>query len=208
MPFKPPRSANLLLQWALPAEDLEVDRRRSRGDRSYGSRAARRRCRRAPLVLAAGPQHRVRAGCASPRPSHRITRRGCSWQRSDRTFPTRRGFFANSRHSPRWPSPCWRSASARPSRFFALVNAVILKPLPFEDPDRLMLVHLLSPARDAGEPRPMIWSYPKYQVFRDHQRAFDRRLRARPGTGISPAPVCPSASMARWWTRAIFRCFA
>ena len=56
---------------------------------------------------------------------------------------------------------------------FALVNAVILKPLPFEDPDRLMLVHLLSPAREAGEPRPMIWSYPKYQVFRDHQRAFE-----------------------------------
>ena len=32
---------------------------------------------------------------------------------------------------------------------FALVFAVLFKPLPFADPDRLMLVHLISPDRDA-----------------------------------------------------------
>ena len=32
---------------------------------------------------------------------------------------------------------------------FSLVNAVLLKPLPFADPDRLMMVHLLMPDREA-----------------------------------------------------------
>ena len=58
---------------------------------------------------------------------------------------------------------------------FALVNAVLFKPLPFAEPDRLMLVHLLGPEID-GPPevfRTMIWSYPKYEVFREHQRTFE-----------------------------------
>jgi putative ABC transport system permease protein len=56
---------------------------------------------------------------------------------------------------------------------FALANAVILKPLPFAEPDRLMLVHLLAPEDDGPAPRPMIWSFPKYRVFRDNQRSFE-----------------------------------
>jgi predicted permease len=57
---------------------------------------------------------------------------------------------------------------------FALTFAVLYKPLPFPDPSRLMLVHLLAPDREApGVPRQMIWSYPKYRVFRDHQRVFE-----------------------------------
>jgi putative ABC transport system permease protein len=57
---------------------------------------------------------------------------------------------------------------------FSLLNAVLLKPLPFADPDRLMLVQLLAPDREApGVLRPMIWSYPKYGVFRDGQRVFE-----------------------------------
>lgn len=56
----------------------------------------------------------------------------------------------------------------------ALTFAVLYKPLPFPDPSRLMLVHLLAPDRGApGVSRQMIWSYPKYRVFRDHQRVFD-----------------------------------
>ena len=42
---------------------------------------------------------------------------------------------------------------------FAVVNAVLLKPLPFHDPERLMLVHLLTPDREAGTMREAVWSY-------------------------------------------------
>jgi putative ABC transport system permease protein len=56
---------------------------------------------------------------------------------------------------------------------FAVVNAVLLKPLPFRDPDRLMLVHLLAPDRELGTEREMVWSYPKYRTFLDMQETFE-----------------------------------
>ncbi|HJU72401.1 MAG TPA: ABC transporter permease, partial [Gemmatimonadaceae bacterium] len=66
---------------------------------------------------------------------------------------------------------------------FSLIHAVLLKPLPFADPDRLMLVHMLAPQRDApGELRPNVWSYPKYQVFRDQQQVFESVALFRPAT--------------------------
>ncbi|MPY88953.1 MAG: FtsX-like permease family protein [Luteitalea sp.] len=57
---------------------------------------------------------------------------------------------------------------------FAVVHAVLLKPLPFLDPERLMLVHRLVPDREAGPGvyREGVWSYPKYRTFLDIQRAF------------------------------------
>ena len=57
---------------------------------------------------------------------------------------------------------------------FSVVNALLIKPLPFAHPDRVTLVHLLAPDREApGVFRPTVWSYPKYRVFRDAQRVFD-----------------------------------
>ena len=57
---------------------------------------------------------------------------------------------------------------------FSIVNALLLKPLPFAHPDRLMIVHLVGPSHDEpGVSRRFIWSYPKYVAFRDQQRAFE-----------------------------------
>ena len=57
---------------------------------------------------------------------------------------------------------------------FAVVNAVLLKPLPFAHADRLMLVHMLSPDSDhPGTFREGVWSYPKYRTFEAAQQIFD-----------------------------------
>jgi hypothetical protein len=56
---------------------------------------------------------------------------------------------------------------------FSLVNAVLLKPLPFAEPGHLMIVHMSAPEFDnPGVTRRMIWSYPKYLLFRDNQQVF------------------------------------
>jgi putative ABC transport system permease protein len=56
---------------------------------------------------------------------------------------------------------------------FALVNAVLIRPLPYREPAELTLVHLLVPERDTpGVYSPSIWSYPKYAVVRDAQQVF------------------------------------
>lgn len=55
---------------------------------------------------------------------------------------------------------------------FAVVNAVLLKPLPFANADRLMLVHLAMP-RDNGGFAEMVWSYPKYRSLVEMEDVFD-----------------------------------
>ena len=47
------------------------------------------------------------------------------------------------------------------------------RPLPFPDVDRLMTVSLRMPNRASRSIVDMVWSYPKYVMFRDQQRAFD-----------------------------------
>jgi predicted permease len=56
---------------------------------------------------------------------------------------------------------------------FSAVHAMLLRQLPFAEPERLMKVSLTRPAR-GGEARDddAPWSYPKFLAFRDAQRAF------------------------------------
>ena len=88
---------------------------------------------------------------------------------------------------------------------FTLVNGLLLKPLPFAQPDELMMVHLLAPDREAGPGvfREMVWSYPKYEVFRDEQQVFSEpRALSRDANGASPATASLNASAARSSARA------
>jgi putative ABC transport system permease protein len=56
---------------------------------------------------------------------------------------------------------------------FSAVNVLLLRRLPFANPDQLMKVTLVTPNR-AGIPNTdqMVWSYPKAQVFRNAQHVF------------------------------------
>jgi putative ABC transport system permease protein len=56
---------------------------------------------------------------------------------------------------------------------FSAVNALLLRPLPFAAPDRLMSISLTLPAR-AGRPAQSdaLFSHPQFVVFRDGQTAF------------------------------------
>ena len=56
---------------------------------------------------------------------------------------------------------------------FSAVHALLLRPLPFAAPDRLMAVSLTSPAEGSWPANDVVpWSYPKFGVFRDLQRSY------------------------------------
>jgi predicted permease len=55
---------------------------------------------------------------------------------------------------------------------FSVVNATLLRPLPFCDPERLMSVFLRMPVQYGSGEIDMVWSYPKYQAFLTSNRTF------------------------------------
>jgi predicted permease len=56
---------------------------------------------------------------------------------------------------------------------FSAVDAMLLRPLPYRAPDRLMLVSVTVPANHGRPPRDDVpWSYMKAQVLREGQRVF------------------------------------
>src|SRR4051812_29068292 len=56
---------------------------------------------------------------------------------------------------------------------FSVFDALLLRPLPYRDPSRLMNVSLVAPLR-GGAPGPdgVSWSVPKFNVFRSGQGVF------------------------------------
>ena len=56
---------------------------------------------------------------------------------------------------------------------FSAIDALLMRPLPFTAPDRLMKVSLTRPANGESPAMPdMVWSYPKFAVLREHQTVF------------------------------------
>ena len=56
---------------------------------------------------------------------------------------------------------------------FSAVHAMLLRPLPFAEPDRLMKLSMTRPARGEWPANDDVtWSYPKWVVFRDAQTSF------------------------------------
>jgi hypothetical protein len=56
---------------------------------------------------------------------------------------------------------------------FSVTNAALFRPLPFPESERLMRVSLLMPdPAVAPGVRNMVWSFPKYRLFRNIQKAF------------------------------------
>jgi putative ABC transport system permease protein len=172
MSFIPPRIAAFLLRRALPPDDAEViagdleETARTCVVPRKGEAAARRWYWRQVLSIVLARVRRPAAVPADPPQPIRLAAFGQDLVYAARFLRKQPAFTATS-------VAMLALGIGATIAMFSLVNAVILKPLPFSDPDRLMLVHLVLSSRNAAEPRSMIWSYPKYRVFRDNQRSFE-----------------------------------
>jgi putative ABC transport system permease protein len=57
---------------------------------------------------------------------------------------------------------------------FTCIYAVALKPLPFHDPEKLMMIYLMSPEESQNKEINQPWSYAKYEVLRNHNQSFEQ----------------------------------
>src|SRR5205085_12389068 len=54
---------------------------------------------------------------------------------------------------------------------FSVVNAVLLRPLPYRQPEQLVKVYQAAPSSDRKS-APTLWSYPRFEVLRDSSQSF------------------------------------
>src|SRR2546423_6097861 len=54
---------------------------------------------------------------------------------------------------------------------FSVVNAVLLRPLPYRQPEQLVKVFQAAPSSEKGA-APTLWSYPRFEVLRDNSHTF------------------------------------
>jgi predicted permease len=54
---------------------------------------------------------------------------------------------------------------------FSVVNAVLLRPLPYARPEQLVKVFQAAPA-SAKDAAPTLWSYPRFEILRDNSQSF------------------------------------
>jgi len=57
---------------------------------------------------------------------------------------------------------------------FSVVNTILLKPLPYENPDRLAQLFVEYENPQQGLETSELWSYPKFAAFRDHNESFEQ----------------------------------
>ena len=71
---------------------------------------------------------------------------------------------------------------------FGVVDGAMLRPLPFAAPDRIMSLALRMPIRASAQTVDMVWSYPKFALFRDRQTAFSALALHDPETVVVSGP--------------------
>jgi len=54
---------------------------------------------------------------------------------------------------------------------FSVVNAVLLRPLPYRQPEQLVKVFQAAPSSEKGA-APTLWSYPRFEVLRDNSQSL------------------------------------
>ncbi|HKQ05037.1 MAG TPA: ABC transporter permease [Blastocatellia bacterium] len=54
---------------------------------------------------------------------------------------------------------------------FSVVNAVLLRPLPYRQPEQLVKVFQAAPSSEK-DAAPTVWSYPRFEVLRDQSQSF------------------------------------
>ncbi|MGB2717743.1 MAG: ADOP family duplicated permease [Vicinamibacterales bacterium] len=169
----PPRSAQALLQRVLPAEDAEViagdleETFRERVLPCEGIACARRWYWRQVISIVW-----ARMFDASVHPTEQSTSRPTMDSALQDLFYAARSL----RKQPGYTAIAillLALGTGAAVAVLSLTYAVLFKPLPYRDPARLMMVHMLAPMPDADISRPTFWSYPKYRAFHDAQQLFD-----------------------------------